>query len=187
VVVRERGQASSQAEFLVTAPLALEALQPREGPRGSELVLRGHGFSPRLSDQQVTLAGVVAQLTAATPDQLTLRVPDTKTGVLVVQLAGQRVESRTPFVVTNPPRIDKLNAEQLAPAAELRVQGSGFGSNAALVTIAIAGQRLTLLSVADDLLVARAPEAPVSGELSVHVALQGSAVFPRPIRVSAAP
>jgi hypothetical protein len=186
-VVREHGQAVSQVEFLVTTPLVLDELQPREGPRGSEVELHGRGFSPRLTDQAVTFAGVLAPLTAATPEQLTLRVPDTKTGVVVVQLGGQRVESRSPFVVTQPPRIDKLSAEQLPPSAELRVQGSGFGSNPALVTVAIAGRRLTLVSVEDSLLVVRAPETPVSGELSVHVALQGAAVFPRPIRISAEP
>lgn len=187
VVVRERGQASSQAEFQVTAPLALDALEPREGPRDSEVVLRGHGFSPRLADQQVTFAGVAAPLTAATPDQLTVRVPDTKSGAVAVQLAGQRVLSRDPFVVTAPPRIDKLSAEQLAPGEELRVHGSGFGTSPALVTVAIGGERLTLVSVDDAQLVAKAPEAPVSGDLSVHVALQGSTVFPRPIRVVAPP
>ena len=187
VVVRERGQASSQAEFLVTAPLALDAIEPREGPRGGEVVLRGHGFSSRPADQQVTIAGVAAPLTAATPERLTVRVPDTKSGAVAVQLAGQRVSSRDPFVVTQPPRIDKLSAEQLAPGEELRVQGSGFGTNPALVTVALAGERLTLVSVDDAQLVAKAPQAPVSGELSVHVALQGAAVFPRPVRVVAVP
>jgi hypothetical protein len=187
LVVRERGRASAASEFVVTAPLALDEIEPREGPRGSEVVLRGRGFSPRAADQQVTFAGVVAQLTAATPEQLTVRVPDTKSGAVAVQLGAQRALSHDPFVVTQPPRIDALSAEQLEPGTELRVRGSGFGSNPALVTVALAGERLTLVSVDDTQLVAKAPEAPVSGELSVHVALQGSAVFPRPIRVVAAP
>jgi hypothetical protein len=150
-------------------------------------VLHARGFSPRAADQQVTFAGVAAQLTAATPGRLTVRVPNTKTGAVAVQLGAERVTMRDPFVVTQPPKIDALSAEQLEPGEELRVQGSGFGANPALVTVALAGERLTLLSVDDGQLVAKAPETPVSGELSVHVALQGSTVFPRPIRVVAPP
>lgn len=185
VSVRERGQAVSNAEFIRTEPLALNEVHPSGAPAGSAVTLRGRGFSPRPGDQRVTFAGVPAELLSASATELSVRVPEAKTGPIAVELGGQRVASRAAFVVTNPPRISKVSPEKPPAEGELVIQGSGFGEHAALLRVTLGDRALRVLKVSDQQLVVQLPDDSIEGELSVHVALQGAVSYPRPIRTLA--
>jgi hypothetical protein len=112
-----------------------------------------------------------------------VRVPEAKTGPIAVELAGQRVASRAAYVVTSPPRIAKVSAEDLHTEAELAISGSGFGESPALVHVSLADRALRVISVNDQQLVVELPSEALEGELMVRVALQGAVSYPRPIRV----
>jgi hypothetical protein len=183
VELATRGQALSSAEFTVTDPLEVRTARPLSGPAGSEVVIDGAGFSPRPSDNRVLIAGVAADVLKASSTRLTLRVPAAQSGPISVQVGAVRAETSAPFVVTNPPRIARVSAEQVPAGRELTLFGAGFGQSAALVRVTLDGRPLELVAVRDDAIVVRAPSAAVSGELMVYVALQGRASYSRPIRV----
>jgi hypothetical protein len=187
VRVGELGPAISAAEFSVTEPLLLSDPQPPGGPPGTEVRLAGRGFAPRSADNQVWLGAVAVEVLRAAPGELSVRVPDAKSAPFSVQVGPNRVESRQAFIVTHPPRISSLSAEAVPAGGELSIRGAGFGQVAALVRVSLDRQALDVLSVRDDTIVVRAPGAPAEGQLSVQVALQGAAVYPRPLRVVAHP
>jgi hypothetical protein len=63
------------------------------------------------------------------------------------------------------------------------VHGTCFGQTPALVRVTLDGLPLLVISVRDDAIVVRAPLEAMAGSLGVRVALQGSALYPRAIRV----
>ncbi|HEX4354125.1 MAG TPA: IPT/TIG domain-containing protein, partial [Polyangiales bacterium] len=178
---------TSRVDFSVTERLADIIARPAEGPVDGEVVLRGRGFSPIAIDDRVELSGKSVVVTSAAASELHLRVPDAPSGPFVVQVGDARVQTRDPFIVTHPPRIHGVSAATIAVGESFEVKGDGFGSSAALVRVSLGARSLTVISVRDDRIEVRAPSETMSGQLSVRVALQGGALYPTPIRISAAP
>jgi hypothetical protein len=183
IQVGELGPASSATEFSLTEVLRVSDPQPPSGPAGTLVSLPGRGFAARVEDNQVSLGGVGVEVVRAAPSELSVRVPDAKSAPFSVQVGPSRVDSRQAFIVTHPPRIRSLSAEAVRVGSELSIRGAGFGQQPALVRVSLDRQALEVLSVRDDAIVVRAPLASAAGQLSVQVALQGAAVYPRPLRV----
>ncbi len=182
------GPAWGNKELMVLPPLSISGFSPRSGPVGSAVFLEGAGFSPNPKHNQVTIAGTNADVVAATLTRLSVRVPQTKSGLVVLQVEGSgRAESLNPFVVTQPPRVTGVSAEQAPVGSELTIHGSGFGETTALVQVALGSQKLTLRSVHEDTIVVALPAAPAKGRLTVTVALQGTGSYGHEIQVTAAP
>ena len=181
------GRAESKGAFTVTGALSLRDPRPASGPVGSEIAIEGTGFGLQPSEQRVSFGGAPAEVMAVADGRLSLRVPEgAKSGPIMVQIGANRAQTPHPFVVTSPPKIARVSAEELTAGSELTLFGAGFGQQPALVHVALAAQALEVVSVRDDAIVVRAPNAALRGELSVHVALQGRAVYARPVRVTAA-
>jgi hypothetical protein len=187
IVVASRGPALSAAEFIVTEPLRVGAAKPASGAVGSDVVLEGAGFGPRASDNRVWFGDLPGEVLSATPTRLTLRVPAAKSAPIRVEVGTSRAATREAFVITSPPRVARVSAEQLAAGQEFGVFGAGFGRAAALVRVTLDAQPLQIVSVRDDAIVVRAPDTAVGGELTVWVALQGRASYARPIQVTETP
>jgi hypothetical protein len=185
IQVGELAPALSALEFAVTQSLLLSKVEPLSGPSGAQVVISGRGFAARPEDNQVTLSGTQVEVLRATPTELTVRVPDAKSAPLRVQVGPSRAATSQAFVVTRPPRIVGVSAESLAVGAPLTVRGSGFGQATALVGVFLDRLALDVLSLRDGAIVLRAPATATTGQLSVRVALQGTAVYPRPIRIVA--
>jgi hypothetical protein len=177
-------QTSRSAGEAQTPRSAGEAQTPRSAGEAQTPRSAGEAQTPRSAGEAQTPRS--AGDGPSVPEQLRVRVPAAKSGPIEVQVGAQRETSRAPFIVTTPPRVSRVSAELVSVAGELTLSGSGFGENPALVRVTLADRPLSVLSVRDDAIVVRAPPEPDSGELAVHVALQGSARYAKPIRVVAA-
>jgi hypothetical protein len=80
-------------------PPFVASVAPRHGRIGDEIVLRGSGFSATPALERVTFAGVPAEIVAASPTEIVVKVPiGASTGSLVVQV-GPLSTRPTPFEV----------------------------------------------------------------------------------------
>jgi hypothetical protein len=183
IEVAEHGRIQSALEFAVTEPLHLAADLPRGGPSGSVITLSGAGFAPRPGDNFVYFAAEPARVVAATPNELRVEVPSARSGPIEVQVGDTRLASSAPFMVTKPPQVREISPAQVVATKEFKVLGAGFGGQPALVRVSLAGLPLKVIAVRDDTIVVQAPDLAALGELRVHVALQGSAAFARPVRI----
>ena len=179
-----RGPVLSSMAFTVTAPLLARSFQPTSAGPNSDIVIEGSGFGPRPADNRVMFGDVPGEVLQASATRLTVRVPAAaKSAPIRVQVGSSQTATSDPFVITKPPRVVRVSAEQLLPAREFSIFGAGFGQASALVRVTLDAQPLQIVSVREDTIVARAPDAAVTGELTVWVALQGRASYPRPVHV----
>jgi hypothetical protein len=174
-------------DFDVTDALGEIVARPGEGAVGSEVVLRGRGFAARASEDLVELAGTPVPVSSATSSELHLRVPDARSGPFVVRVGAARAQTRDPFIVTHPPHIRAVSSETIPAGQPFEVRGDGFGESVALLRVTLGDRPLPVISLGDEWIVVRAPREALTGQLSVRVALQGGAVFARPLHVMAVP
>ena len=125
------GVSTTNPLFRVTAPPAapvIERFEPATGSPGLEVVIRGQNFSPRLTDNVVTLADRPVVVRAATPFDLHVTIPDgALTGVFKVRVdgAGQAVSAQ-PFTVTIGTGVTDFQPRLGPPATRVVITGTGF-------------------------------------------------------------
>ncbi len=172
------GPAQSPMEFTRLAPVAIADFQPRSGPVGALVRISGAGYSATLADNTVTLQGTRCEVTAATPTELTVRIPaGAPSGLFEVTVANNgTLRAATAFVVTHPPTITAFSPARLTVTQDVTITGTGFGTTPALVEVSLNGRALQLLQLTDTQLTAKVPVGVASGRLTVLVRLQGSAV-----------
>ncbi|UJR87082.1 IPT/TIG domain-containing protein [Sandaracinus amylolyticus] len=176
VIVNGVGPVRSSGVFSVLSAPAIADFQPRSGGVGTEVVITGSGFSPVAAQNRVSISGVAAQVIAAAPTQLRVRMPAAASGPIQVEVQNAgTARSGQPFVVTTPPFIARFEPAQGLPGSVVTIHGASFGNNAALVEAAIGDRRMQLRSVTDQRIEAVIPEGATSGQLRVTVRLQGSA------------
>ncbi len=180
VSVQGMGPVVSSTHFTALIAPMLQEFAPRSGPPGTDVVIRGNGFSPVLTNNRVMLSGVPCPVLSGSPTELRVRIPRAASGLLTVdvQHAGQARASQ-PFVVTNPPIIARVEPEQAAPGSVIVIRGSNFGSNPALIEAAIADRRMEIRSASDQHIEAVLPAGAVTGRIRVTVRLQGTSLSER--------
>ncbi len=177
--------ASVRGAFSVTAPLAAEAFEPRSGAPGTVVSIRGQGFSPRPADNTVTLSGVSCDVVSSTPRELRVRVPAAPSGPFVVQTPVASVQTRQPFVVTNPPFIASFEPRMGPVGTVVLIRGTNFGSRPGLIRAELNDVPLPVQSVSDQQLQVVIPRGARSGRISVTVGMRGGAVTPEEFLVEA--
>ncbi|MBX7194998.1 MAG: IPT/TIG domain-containing protein [Sandaracinaceae bacterium] len=175
VVVSGLPAVTSATPFQVLLPVAVSGLEPISGPVGTEVTIRGQGFSTTLTDDHVTLQNVECPVLAATPTELRVRIPQTGSGPLVVTVTNAGTGRTTqPFVITTPPFITRFEPAAATIGSTVRLFGTSFGTNPATVEVALAGRRMEIRAITDTQLDAVVPPGATSGRITVTVRLQGT-------------
>ncbi|MEM9191293.1 MAG: IPT/TIG domain-containing protein [Myxococcota bacterium] len=169
------GIATDGPELSIRLPLAVQSFRPTSGAAGSEVTIRGQGFSTDPAANQVTLSGATAQVLAASATELRVRIGSSRSGPFVVTVPGSgQARSGRPFIVTRPPFIASFSPARGAPGSEVIIAGNGFGNNLGIVTVRLGGRPMSLRSVSDGRIVALVPDGAPSGPITVDVRLQGT-------------
>jgi hypothetical protein len=178
-------------EFRITPPPpapTIEALEPRKGPPGTRVLLRGKHFSPRLAANVVTLGGRPVVLRSATPQALELTVPEgAKSGPFVVQVAQAGEAKSADFEVLAGPTIEAVSPARAAPFGQLTIRGQGFSTRADENRVYLGNVRLTVKAASERELTVTLPGKLASGELLVDVDGGGRAVSKEPVLVQLPP
>lgn len=79
--------------------LGIVSMTPEDGLKGTEVEIKGAGFSAVVSENTVTFNGMVAQIISATENSLTVVAPnDLESGALQVEVGGLLAEGPTEFI-----------------------------------------------------------------------------------------
>jgi hypothetical protein len=106
LVVKAGAVSARPVELIIgRLPLLLE-LAPERGPVGERVVIKGRGFAAEPGGNAVTFGGAPALVLAATPTELTVVAPATRTGAtpevpVVVTSGGKASSSAMLFVTTH--------------------------------------------------------------------------------------
>jgi hypothetical protein len=175
VTVNGVGPALSATDLSVLVPVSLAGFEPRTGPRGTEVVVRGQGFAPRATDNEVYVGTVRVPVLRAATTELRIRVDTDRSGpIRVVVPNNGEVVSSVPFVVTNPPLVGSFAPTSGSEGTEVTISGRGFGTNASVVTVRLGTLQMPIRAISDDRIVAVVPAGAQTGPISVAVRLQGT-------------
>jgi len=180
VTVRGVGPATTEAPFLVLAPMRIGDVTPRSGPPGTEVTLSGTGFSTDPENIRVTLAGTVLEVISSTTTEAKVRIPDeAESGPFIVSVDnGGSARTPTPFLVTRPPLVAGFAPAQAMVGDSVVITGSHFGDSRNAVVVRLGGRPMRVRSVADDRIEVEVPRGAESGRITVAVRLQGEDAAP---------
>ncbi|NIS34471.1 MAG: hypothetical protein GWN73_29130, partial [Actinobacteria bacterium] len=178
-------EVTSDQAFHVLQDLEVSSFEPRRAAPGTEVTIRGQGFSSDPNDNVVTLGRVRQPVIAASPEELRVRIVEAPSAPFEVAAHGDRARSRRPFVVLSPPSIRSFSPVQGPPGTEVTIEGSGFGDSANLVRATMGRSRLRVVSVRDDRLVVEIPRRARTGRITVEVGTRGGTVTGTEFRVGA--
>jgi hypothetical protein len=152
---------TSATPFTVLVPVAVSGLEPISGPVGTEVTIRGVGFS------------------TVSPTELRVRIPQTGSGPLVVTVLNAGTARTTqPFVITTPPFIARFEPAAGTIGSVVRLFGTSFGTSSATVEVALAGRRMEIRSITDTQIEVLVPPGATSGRITVTQRLQGTGAAP---------
>lgn len=124
---------------VISTSLRIDGFFPGTGVVGSQVTLRGKYFNANASANQISLNGLPASITAASPTSLTFIIPNGATsGPISITVAGQ---TRT---TTNDFQVAQSGSTLVADGATLIAATSSPGQYADLNFTAVAGDKLGL-------------------------------------------
>lgn len=176
VEVRSQGADESSQSFTVYTPLTISEFTPTRGPTGTDVTIRGTGFSPTTRNNIVRIGGRPTRVTAAGETELRVQVPRGVTGGTIrVQIRGRSsVESEEEFVVTHAPVVARVRPNSGAPGTEVTILGDHFGSSMDEVRVTLAGTPCPLESVRQRRITLTVPANASTGSFQVTRRGQGS-------------
>lgn len=184
LTVDEMGPVQTDDELRVVQPVSVEGFSPRNGGPGTEVTIHGRGFSSTAALNTVTLSGQACEIVSAADDRLVVRIPEARSGPLVVavQNAGE-ARTRAPFVITNAPIIDSISPTRGGPGIEVTIRGRNFGDREGLIDVRLGRREMELRSATPTQLVVVVPPGAETNRIRVTVRLQGSAQSAHPFHV----
>ena len=184
LTINEMGPTRSRQEIRVTPSCVVSGFTPRSGGPGTEVTITGRGFSTTSDHNRVTLSGTAAEIVRATETQLVVRVPEARSGPLVVAVENAG-ESRTaqPFVITAAPVITGVSPLTAGQGDEIVITGRNFGERLGLIQVRVGGRRFPIRRATSTEIRVVVPPGGRSGRIRVTVRLQGTAEHPEPLTV----
>lgn len=169
VSVANAGQAQS-GSFTVAAATAISELVPSAGPVDSRVTIRGTGLAGRRV--QVFFGRARARIEQASDTEIVVRVPRRAlSGPIMVDVAGAgRAVSPMPFDVRPVPRIVAMSPEGGPPGTVVTVQGRGFGGDASVIAIDVAGRAQLIRNAGDRAVQFEVAPGTTTGPLTLTVA-----------------
>ncbi|MGE0789296.1 MAG: IPT/TIG domain-containing protein [Sandaracinaceae bacterium] len=186
VTVAGLGPARSHDPLRVTTRVSIDGFTPRSGGAGSEVTIHGRGFSADVSHDHVTVSGVDCPVVRATEDQLVVRVPEARSGPLVVSVTNAG-EDRTaqPFVITRVPAIASFEPTSGPPGTAVVIRGTNFGDRRGLVRVSLGDRSAQVVAVTPTELRVVVPQSASTGTFHVEVRMQGASDAAQPFTVTA--
>lgn len=172
----------------VPAPV-ITNVSPLSGPPGTVVTLTGQNFSPRLTENVVTLGSAPTTLREATPFALRVVVPEgALSGVFTVRVgqAGQAVSTQN-FTVLTPTAITAFAPAIGAPGTRVTIDGTGFSANARQNRVYLGNVVLRVEQATTTRLVVVIPANARSGAFMVDVSGAGRATSAAQFKVQLQP
>lgn len=172
VRVSGSGDAKTNTTFTMLLETKIESISPLAGPPGTQLTIKGSGFSSRSPDNRVYLGRRPLKLLRASATELLVEIPKTGTvatsQVVVDVRGGSRSEGAT-FAIQYPPSITRFSPLQLTPGQSVEITGQHFGADVRNVEVKLGEVVLEIESLSETNIKAKLPSTAVSGALSVAV------------------
>ncbi|MFX1707367.1 IPT/TIG domain-containing protein [Chitinophaga sp. CC14] len=163
--------------------LSLHGISPANGPAGTNISIRGAGFSSMEAPAKVTINGKEALITGASDTLLVAAVPEgAGTGKVVVMVDGKEV-SGPDFTFQFISSIKPLKG---GSGTAVTINGEGFNTLATGNSVTFNGKAATVISATAGKLVVTAPEGVATGPVAVSINGQKTigqvfTVLPKPV------
>lgn len=147
--------------------LAITSFSPAEAAEGASVVIKGVAFLPDKTLDTVRFNGLVAVVTAAKTDELTVTVPEeATTGKITVTVGTKTVTSATDFKV-NPtaPVISAIAPEKGDVGTVVEITGDRFTSSSKIYFGGIEATEVVFVSKTK--LTAKVPAGALNGKLKI--------------------
>lgn len=151
--------------------LSITSISPNTGGEGTEVSIRGTGFSATASANTVTLNSKPCPIVSASETQLKVTIPaDAGSGNIQVTVGGKTVQSSLfTFVEEVVLAITSITPTSGPKATVVTITGTGFSTTAANNTVTINGKTCTVNSATATQLMVVIPPAAGSGPIQVTV------------------
>lgn len=169
IKVAVKGETAEGLKFTYASPqappeLAVLQVMPSSAYAGDMVTLIGQCFSTTLTENQVTINGVVAEVKEATASQLKIIIPDTEEGSYPICVKTGDKEVKSPLFTYL--HTVTLTTSSIAPARgkagdEITLSGEGFGNTVEENLVIVNGKQAVVKSVTTTTLAFIMPENPV--------------------------
>jgi hypothetical protein len=178
-------------EFRVTAAPAaptISGITPPHAPPGAEVRIAGDGFSPRITENIVTLGGLPVVVRTAAPTELVVIVPTgATTGSFVVRVAASGEVTSPAFTVDVGVQVTSFTPTVVSPGGRVTITGTGYAPRAAQDRVFINGTAARIVSATETSIVIDVPAAATTGTILVDVRGGGRAYSAAALTVQPAP
>lgn len=148
----------------------ISGIQPESGPPGTAVTIFGQGFSPEISENQVTFAGTVAEITNATETEINTEVPeDAETGPIAVTVLDVTATGPNFTVEPEAPGISSVDPDSGTVGTEVTIKGMNFSPTTTDNTITFNGTEAPIRGAAADQLITEVPTGATDGPIEVIV------------------
>lgn len=177
VEVQVGNQTASGPAFDVTKDpseqLKITAVNPKKGPVGTKVTIKGQHFNKQKSKNTVTFNGTKAAISSASKTKLVVTVPKGATsGAVKVQVGNQTAMGPTFTVIDKP--VPQVTITSISPKAgpvgtSVTIIGENFSTTKAGNTVTFNGMQATISSASATKLVVTVPQDATDGPVKVSV------------------
>jgi streptogramin lyase len=152
----------------VQPEIKIESYYPNSGKGGTLVTIAGSGLSASISDYQVAVGGLTAEVISATDKEIVFRAPQGQTtGNIVLKFGDKTWEVGTySYQDLTVSRIFPTNG---SAGTQVRIEGEGFGSTDNPAEVYMNGKRALVVSASDKVIVAEVPQDAGYGPVEVKV------------------
>jgi hypothetical protein len=153
--------------------LTITAISPDAGRPGTQVSVRGQGFSPVLNENLVKFNDKPAEVLHASDSLLLVVAPEEGSSGPVSVSVNDQFQTGPVFTYTGPV-IKRLNPVQLETSGNrnLSIEGERFGTDPQSTRVMIGGLQAFILVLSDTLINVTTPNLPV-GTFQVNVEVNG--------------
>ncbi len=171
IVVIARGVSSNGAAFTFYPYPAITGFSPTSGPVGTLVTITGSGLLDGGNNAVVTFNGTPAVISSDVAGSIQAAVPTGATsGPISVFVNGVTVKSTSSFTVTSSLlNISGISPNYGAPAALIKIAGTGFGATQGTGSVTVGGAPSHVVSWSDTLISIQVPSKATTGNIVVIV------------------
>jgi IPT/TIG domain len=180
ILVTGAGPTGASFSWKLTTPQPrVSAANPDTVETGSHIVITGHNFCPEISDDSVSVNGQNFEITAATPHNLVVKIPQQfKSGPTEAKVKVAGMDAGTvKFTVSALPYLKSVNTAWVAAGAPFTIYGDNFSTDKSAVKVYVGAYPCNIVSATADSITAVSPliyiEKPMGFYQPVKVQVNG--------------